>query len=71
VQANRSSLPGRVAASSVKLTPPLKNDWVTAAHTGDPDPAVIALPNTAFGFNGPVLVLLKGSGTAPERSPTA
>ncbi len=51
--------------ASVKLTPPLKNDWVAAAHASDPDPAVVALPNASFGFgfSGPVLVLLKGSGT--------
>ena len=49
--------------ASVKLTPPLKNDWVAAAHASDPDPAVVDLPDTTFASNGPELVLLKGTGT--------
>ncbi len=49
--------------ASVKLSPSLKNDWVAADHSTDPDPAVVALPNTTFGTDGPVIVSLKGSGT--------
>jgi hypothetical protein len=57
-----SSLSCNITASG-KLNPPLKNDWVAADHSTDPDPAVVALPNTTFGASGPVLVSIKGSGT--------
>ena len=57
-----SSLSCNITASA-KLSPGLKNDWVQADHSTDPDPAVVALPNTTFGAAGPVIVSVKGSGT--------
>jgi hypothetical protein len=30
------------------LNPALKNNWVQSQHTADPNPAVVALPNTQF-----------------------
>jgi len=57
-----SSLSCNITAKG-KLSPGLKNDWVQADHSTDPDPAVVAIPNTTFGSNGPVIVSIKGSGT--------
>src|SRR5271167_3409975 len=57
-----SSLSCNITAKG-KLSPSLKNDWMQAAHSTDPDPAVVAIPNTTFGADGPVIVSIKGSGT--------
>jgi hypothetical protein len=49
--------------AKVKLTPSLKNDWSQAAHTTDPDPTVVALPDTVFASNGPTTTSAKAKGT--------
>ena len=49
--------------ASIKLSVPLKNDWVQSAHASDPVAAVVALADTQFAGNGPEGVAIKGSGT--------
>lgn len=49
--------------AGVKLSVPLKNDWVKSAHSTDPVAAVAALANTQFAGNGPEVVTIKGKGT--------
>ena len=48
---------------SAKLVPPIKNDWTQSQHSSDPDPAVVAIPDTVFAANGPVTTTAKGAGT--------
>jgi hypothetical protein len=49
--------------ASIKLSVPLKNDWVQADHSSDPVAAVAAIVDTQFGADGPEIVTIKGSGT--------
>jgi len=49
--------------ASIKLSVPLKNDWVKSAHASDPNAAVAAIADTTFAGNGPEGTSIKGSGT--------
>jgi hypothetical protein len=49
--------------ASIKLSVPLKNDWVQAAHSSDPVAAVAAIADTQFAADGPEIITIKGSGT--------
>jgi hypothetical protein len=46
------------------IKPKLNNPWVAADHSSDPNPAVVALPNTDFGDHStPSVTTFKGKGT--------
>ena len=49
--------------AGIKLSVPLKNDWVQADHASDPVAAVAALADQTFAANGPEIITIKGSGT--------
>ncbi len=49
--------------ASIKLSVPLKNDWVQSAHATDPVAEVAAIGDTQFAANGPEAPAIKGSGT--------
>jgi hypothetical protein len=58
-----SSLGCNNVASSVKVSPPLKDDWVKSEHSGDSNADVKGLPNTPFAPAAPEHVKAKGTGT--------
>ncbi len=47
--------------SKATIAPALKDNWVQADHSSDPDPAFRAIPNTTFSSLGPVTVAGKSS----------
>ncbi len=49
--------------AGIKLSVPLKNNWVQSAHSSDPNTAVAAIADTLFAANGPEIITIKGSGT--------
>jgi YVTN family beta-propeller protein len=57
-----SSVQCAIAAKATP-TPALKDDWVQAQHSTDPDAAVVALPNTTFSSPGAPQINITGRGT--------
>jgi len=51
-------------SASVKLSPPLKDDWVKSEHSTDPNADVKALPNTPFAPPAPEGISGKGSSSS-------
>jgi hypothetical protein len=43
-----SSLSCSNLTAAVKVSPSLEDDWVKADHSSDPDPKVVAIPNTSY-----------------------
>ncbi len=46
--------------AKAKIAPKLKNNWAHSAHSGDSNPAVVALPDTTFADPSTVVVSAKG-----------
>lgn len=49
--------------ASVKLNPPLRDNWIKADHAGDANTFVKNLPNTTYAPAAPEHVTVKGAGT--------
>ncbi len=63
-------------AAKAKVKGPFRDPWIAADHQDDPNPAVVALPDTEFGPPGPVIVKAKAksvscSGTVTDGVNTA
>jgi len=56
-----SSLSCDTLVSKVGVKPSLEDDWVKADHSSDPDPKVVALPNTSYAPSPPEHISGKAS----------
>jgi len=64
-----------LAPGKAKTAPALKNNWIASQHASDPEPVVVALPDTKFNTDGPNTVSSKSktavcTGTVSDASGT-